>query len=101
MKFAACLSILMLLGCAAGTARVVRDGATGAESCEVSGVAAGRAEISAYRPGAALEREHDENSQTELEQDVCSRLSGGSGSAGFLDAAAAAIGALFGWLAAP
>ena len=89
------LVALLLCGCAAGVETVRADGA-----CEVRGIAFGRAAIAAYRPGGAIERDQEAAKTGELEEDVCVRLTGGQSTSTFVDALSAAVGVVFGYLAA-
>jgi len=82
------LVALLCFGCAAGVATSRPDG-----SCEVRGVALGRAEIASYRGRTDVD---DPKAQMK-----CAALHGGTGSSDFYDAISAAVGAVVGWLAAP
>lgn len=79
---------LLCCGCAAGVVTSRPDG-----SCEVRGVALGRAELAAYRERS----EHDDAKAAAK----CGALHGGAGSSDFYDAISAAVGAVIGWIAAP
>jgi hypothetical protein len=83
------LAAVLTLGCAIGGATLNPDG-----SCEVHGVALGRAEIVAYYANGQSTMSEDPNTETRAETNVCARIGGGTGSAAWWAAAGAAFGAL-------
>lgn len=80
---------MITVGCAAGTAVMRDDG-----SCEVHGIALGRAEIVAFYAGGNVQMFEDPNIETRAEANVCARIGGGTGSSAWWAAFGAAFGAL-------
>ena len=85
---------IALSACASGQILVRADG-----SCEVRGIALGRAELVAYRVGSIETRSADDNAETSNSRELCAKVGGGTGSAAWWGAFGTLAGAIAGiWL---
>jgi hypothetical protein len=65
-------------------------------SCTVRGIALGRAQLAAFRPGSEETRTEGKDEDTYSARELCAQVGGGSGSASWWGAFGAAVGALAG-----